>query len=153
MKGRKLKDLSSFSNVKTVCLLKKSAALTIVLPEDSEDSELEEEVEMDEVECLLEEVRQQGPLISSKERSYQKAGSIIRMPLECFVPPQLVWPTRNKYKLLQARGEYERIPVACQLKRQDDCESTRGRLRSKQAMAKLEGLQCRRASHKSLESL
>ena len=40
----------------TACLLKKRAALTILLPEDSEDSELEEEGDMDEVECLLEEV-------------------------------------------------------------------------------------------------
>ncbi|MXQ85264.1 hypothetical protein E5288_WYG014451 [Bos mutus] len=49
VKGRKLKELSSFSNVKTAYLLKKSAVLTIVLPEDSEDSELEEEGDMDEV--------------------------------------------------------------------------------------------------------
>ena len=69
VKGRKLKDLSSFSNVKTAYLLKKSAALTIVLPEDSEDSELEVEDVMHEVECLLEEASPQGPLTSSKGRS------------------------------------------------------------------------------------
>ncbi|TKC34300.1 hypothetical protein EI555_003267 [Monodon monoceros] len=74
VKGRKLKDLSSVSNVKTAYLLKKSAALTIVLPEDSEDSELEVEDVMDEVECLLEEMSPQDPLTSSKGRSYLKAG-------------------------------------------------------------------------------
>ncbi|KAJ8783156.1 hypothetical protein J1605_009764 [Eschrichtius robustus] len=152
VKGRKLKDLSSFSNVKTAYLLKKSTALTIVLPEDSEDSELEVEDVMDEVECLLEEVSPQGPLTSSKGRSYLKAGRIMRMPPECSVPPQLmVWPTRNKYKLLQAGGEYERIPVVYQLKQQDGYESTGVRLQSKYTMAKQEGLQSRRASHKSLE--
>ena len=36
LKGWKLKELSSFSNIKTAYLLKKRAALTIVLPEDSE---------------------------------------------------------------------------------------------------------------------
>ena len=152
VKGRKLKDLSSFSNVKTAYLLKKSTALTIVLPEDSEDSELEVEDVMDEVECLLEEVSPQGPLTSSKGRSYRKAGRIMRMPPECSVPPQLmVWPTRNKYKLLQAGGEYERIPVVYQLKQQDGYESTGVRLQSKYTVAKQEGLQSRRASHKSLE--
>ena len=95
LKGRKLKELSSFSNVKTAYLLKKSTILTIVLPEDSEDSELEEEGDMDEVGCLLEGVSPQGPLTSSKGRSYE-AGRIIRMPPENSLPPQLtVWPTRN----------------------------------------------------------
>ena len=82
LKGRKLKELSSFSNVKTAYLLKKRVALTIVLPEDSEDSELEEEGDMDEVGCLLEEVSPWGPLTSSKGRSYHEAGRIIRMPPE-----------------------------------------------------------------------
>ena len=115
--------------------------------------ELEAEDEMDEVECLLEEVSPQGPLASSKGRSYRKAGRIIRMPPECSVPPQLtVWPTRNKYKLLQAGGEYEHvIPVVYQLKRQDGCESTGVSLQRKHTMPKPEGLQSRRASHKSLE--
>ena len=89
-------ELSSFSNVMTDYLLKKRAALTIVLPEDSEDSELEEEGDMNEVECLLEEVSRQGPLTSSKGRSYHEPGRIIRVPPESSVPPQLtVWPTRN----------------------------------------------------------
>ena len=66
-----------------------------MLPEDSEDSELEEEGDMDEVGCLLEGVSPQGPLTSSKGRSYE-AGRIIRMPPENSLPPQLtVWPTRN----------------------------------------------------------
>ena len=82
VKGRKLKELSSFSNVKTAYLLKKRVALTIVLPEDSEDSELEEEGDMDEVGCLLEEVSPQSPVTSSKGRSYHEAGRIIRMPPE-----------------------------------------------------------------------
>ena len=65
-----------------------------MLPEDSEDSELEEEGDMDEVGCLLE-VSPQSPLTSSKERS-SEAGRIIRMLPENSVPPQLmVWPTRN----------------------------------------------------------
>ncbi|XP_049570423.1 uncharacterized protein LOC125965314 [Orcinus orca] len=153
VKGRKLKDLSSASNVKTAYLLQKSAALTIVLPEDSEDSELEAEDGMHEAECLLEEVSPQGPLTSSKGRSYLKAGRIIRMPPECSVPPQLmVWPTRNKYRLLQAGGEYEHlVPVVYQLKRQDGCESTGVTLRRKHTMPKPEGLESRRASHKPLE--
>ena len=96
MKGRKLKDMSSFSNAKTAYLLKKTTVLTIVLPEDSEDSELEEEGDMNEVECLLEEVSPQGPLTSSKGRSYHEPGMIIMVPPESSVPPQLtVWPTRN----------------------------------------------------------
>ena len=74
VKGRKLKDMSSFSNAKTAYLLKKTTFLTVVLPEDSEDSELEEEGDMDEVACLLEEVSPQGPLTSSTGRSYHKAG-------------------------------------------------------------------------------
>ena len=112
MKGRKLKELSSFSNVKTAYLLKKRVALTIVLPEDSEDSELEEEGDMDEVGCLLEEVSPQSPVTSSKGRSYHEAGRIIRMPPESSLPPQLmVWPTRNKCKLLQAYGECECVPA------------------------------------------
>ena len=153
VKGRNLKDLSSFSNVKTAYLLKKRAVLTIVLPEDSEDSELEVEDVMDEVECLLEEVSPQDPLTSSKGRSYLKAGRIIRMPPECSVPPQLtVWPTRNKYKLLQAGGEYEHVvPVVYQLKRQDGSENTGVTLRRKHTMPKPEGLEPRRPSHKPLE--
>ena len=151
MKGRKLKELSSFSNVKTAYLLKKSAVLTIVLPEDSEDSELEEEGDMDEVGCLLEEVSPQSPVTSSKGRSYHEAGRIIRMPPESSLPPQLmVWPTRNKCKLLQAYGECECVP-AVYWKRQDGCESTGVRLCSRPAMANKEGLQSRRASHRPLE--
>ncbi|XP_029088891.1 uncharacterized protein LOC114901355 [Monodon monoceros] len=153
VQGRKLKDLSSVSNVKTAYLLQKSAALTIVLPEDSEDSELEAEDVMHEAECLLEEVSPQGPLTSSKGRSYLKAGRIIRMPPECSVPPQLmVWPTRNKYRLLQAGGEYEYVvPVVYQLKRQDGYENSGVTLRRKHTMPKPEGLESRRASHKPLE--
>ncbi|XP_069444189.1 uncharacterized protein [Ovis canadensis] len=151
LKGRKLKELSSFSNVKTAYLLKKSAILTIVLPEDSEDSELEEEGDMDEVGCLLEEVSPQSPLTSSKERSYE-AGRIIRMLPENSLPPQLmVWPTRNKCKLLQAYGECECVPAVYQWKRQDGCESTGIRLQSTPTMAKPEGLQSRRASYRPLE--
>nr|XP_010969389.1 PREDICTED: uncharacterized protein LOC105081767 [Camelus bactrianus] len=151
VRGRKLKDLSSFSNVKTAYLLKKSAALNIVLPEDSEDSELEEEVEdeMEEVECLLE-VSPQGPLTSFKGRFYQDPGRIIWMPPESSVRPQLiVWPTGNKYKL--KHGEYERIPVVYKVKGQDGCDSIGGRLRGKHTMAKQEGLESKRPSHKSLE--
>ncbi|XP_070224898.1 uncharacterized protein [Bos mutus] len=151
VKGRKLKELSSFSNVKTAYLLKKSAVLTIVLPEDSEDSELEEEGDMDEVGCLLEEVSPQSPVTSSKGRSYHEAGRIIRMPPESSLPPQLmVWPTRKKCKLLQAYGECECVP-AVYWKRQDGCESTGVRLRSRPTMANKEGLQSRRASHRPLE--
>uniref|UniRef100_A0A4W2FPZ2 Uncharacterized LOC113891881 n=1 Tax=Bos indicus x Bos taurus TaxID=30522 RepID=A0A4W2FPZ2_BOBOX len=151
VKGRKLKELSSFSNAKTAYLLKKSAVLTIVLPEDSEDSELEEEGDMDEVGCLLEEVSPQSPVTSSKGRSYHEAGRIIRMPPESSLPPQLmVWPTRNKCKLLQAYGECECVP-AVYWKRQDGCESTGVRLRSRPTMANKEGLQSRRASHRPLE--
>ena len=151
LKGRKLKELSSFSNVKTAYLLKKRVALTIVLPEDSEDSELEEEGDMDEVGCLLEEVSPQSPVTSSKGRSYHEAGRIIRMPPESSLPPQLmVWPTRNKCKLLQAYGECECVP-AVYWKRQDGCESTGVRLRSRPTMANKEGLQSRRASHRPLE--
>uniref|UniRef100_A0A8D1LYM6 Bucky ball n=2 Tax=Sus scrofa TaxID=9823 RepID=A0A8D1LYM6_PIG len=148
VRGRKLKDLSTFSNVKTVCLLKKSAALNIVIPEDSGDSELEEEEdEMDEVECLLEEVSLQSPLKASKGRSYQEAGRMLRVPPESAVPTQLiVWPTRNKYKL--KHGECECVPVFYQLKRQDGCEGSGDRLRSKHTMARLEGVAPRRASHK-----
>ena len=132
MKGRKLKELSSFSNVKTAYLLKKRVALTIVLPEDSEDSELEEEGDMDEVACLLEEVSPQGPLTSSTGRSYHKAGRIIRMPPKSSVPSQLVvWPTRNKCKFLLVCGQCECVPVIYQWKRQDGCESTGVRLQSK----------------------
>ena len=36
-----------------VYLLRKSAALNIMLPEDSEDLELKEKVKLDEVECFL----------------------------------------------------------------------------------------------------
>ncbi|CAI9160397.1 unnamed protein product [Rangifer tarandus platyrhynchus] len=151
VKGRKLKELSSFSNVKTAYLLKKSAVLTIVLPEDSEDSELEEEGDMDEVECLLE-VSPQSPLTSSRRRSYHKAGRIIRMSPESSLPPQLmVWPTRNKCKLLHAYGECECVPAVYRWRRQDGCESTGVGLRSRPAMAKQEGLQSQRASYRSLE--
>ena len=151
LKGWKLKELSSFSNVKTAYLLKKSTILTIVLPEDSEDSELEEEGDMDEVGCLLEEVSPQGPLTSSKGRSYE-AGRIIRMPPENSLPPQLtVWPTRNKCKLLQAYGECECVPAVYRWKRQDGCESTGVRLQSTPTMANKEGLQSRRASYRPLE--
>ncbi|KAM9698091.1 uncharacterized protein ACBT57_024228 [Dama dama] len=151
VKGRKLKELSSFSNVKTAYLLKKSAVLTIVLPEDSEDSELEEEGDMDEVECLLE-VSPQSPLTSSKRRSYHKAGRIIRMSPESSLPPQLmVWPTRNKCKLLQAYGECECVPAVYRWRRQDGCESTGVRLHSRPAMTSKEGLQSQRASYRSLE--
>ncbi|KAB1276376.1 hypothetical protein Cadr_000008165 [Camelus dromedarius] len=151
VRGRKLKDLSSFSNVKTAYLLKKSAALNIVLPEDSEDSEWEEEVEdeMEEIECLLE-VSPQGPLTSFKGRFYQDPGRIIWMPPESSVCPQLiVWPTGNKYKLKY--GEHERIPVVYKVKGQDGCDSIGGRLRGKHTMAKQEGLESKRPSHKSLE--
>ena len=50
--------------------MKKSAALNIVIPEDSGDSELGEEGkdEMDEVECLLEEVSLQSPLDSFQRK-------------------------------------------------------------------------------------
>ena len=114
-KGRRLKDMSSFSNAKTAYLLKKTIVLTIVLPEDSEDSELEEEGAMDEVGCLLEEVNPQGPLTSSKGRSYHEAGRIIRMPPTSSVPSRLVvWPTRNKCKLLQVCGECECAPAVYQ---------------------------------------
>ena len=141
MKGRKLKELSSFSNAKTAYLLKKSSVLTILLPEDSEDSELEEEGDMDEAECLLEEVNLQSPLTSSKGRSYHEAGRIIRSS----VPSRLVvWPTRNKCKLLQVCGECECVPAVYQWKRQDGCESTGVRLRSRPAMTKPEGLQSRK---------
>ena len=151
LKGRKLKELNSFSNVKTAYLLKKSSVLTILLPEDSEDSELEEEGDMDEVECLLE-VSPQSPLISSKRRSYHKAGRIIRVPPESSLSPQLVvWPTRNKCKSLHAHGECERVPAVYQWRRQDGCESTGVRLRSRPAMTNNEGLQCQRASYRSLE--
>ncbi|KAB0344868.1 hypothetical protein FD754_021794 [Muntiacus muntjak] len=150
VKGRKLKELSSFSNVKTAYLLKKSAVLTIVLPEDSEDSELEEEGDMDEVECLLE-VSPQSPLTSSKRRSYHKAGRIIRMSPESSLPPQLmVWPTRNKCKLLKAYGECECVPAVYRWRRQDGCESTGVTLRSRPAMASKEGLQSQGASYRSL---
>ncbi|EPY78719.1 hypothetical protein CB1_001026040, partial [Camelus ferus] len=151
VRGRKLKDLSSFSNVKTAYLLKKSAALNIVLPEDSEDSELEEEVEdeMEEIECLLE-MSPQGPLTSFKGRFYQDPGRIIWMPPESSVCPQLiVWPTGNKYKLKY--GEHECIPVVYKVKGQDGCDSIGGRLRGKHTMAKQEGLESKRPSHKSLE--
>ena len=132
VKGRKLKDMSSFSNAKTAYLLKKTTFLTVVLPEDSEDSELEEEGDMDEVACLLEEVSPQGPLTSSTGRSYHKAGRIIRMPPKSSVPSQLVvWPTRNKCKFLQVCGQCECVPVIYQWKRQDGCESTGVRLQSK----------------------
>ena len=151
LKGRKLKELSSFSNAKTAYLLKKSSVLTILLPEDSEDSELEEEGDMDEVECLLE-VSPQSPLTSSKRRSYHKAGRIIRVPPESSLSPQLVvWPTRNKCKSLHAHGECERVPAVYQWRRQDGCESTGVRLRSRPAMTNNEGLQCQRASYRSLE--
>ena len=131
--------------IKTAYLLKKSTILTIVLPEDSEDTELEEEGDMDEVGCLLE-VSPQSPLTSSKERS-SEAGRIIRMLPENSVPPQLmVWPTRNKCKLLQAYGECECVPAVYPWKRQDGCESTGVRLQSTPTMANKEGLQSRRAS-------
>ena len=144
-------ELSSFSNVMTDYLLKKRAALTIVLPEDSEDSELEEEGDMDEVECLLE-VSPQSPLTSSKRRSYHKAGRMIRMSPESSLSPQfMVWPTRNKCKLLHAYGECERVPAVYQWKRQDSCESSGVRLRSRPAVTKPEGLQSQRASYRSLE--
>ena len=151
VRGRKLKDQGSFSNVKTVCLLKKSAALNMVIPEDSGDSELGEEGEdeMDEVECLLEEVSLRSPLTASKGRSYQKAGRMLRVPPESALPPQLIaWPTRNKYKLLQVHGGYERIPEVYQSEPRDGCESSGDRLRSKHTMARLKGLESRRASHK-----
>ena len=112
VKGRKLKDMNSFSNAKTAYLLKKTTVLTVVILEDSEDSELEEEGDMDEVGCLLEEVSPQGPLTSSTGRSYHKAGRIIRMPPKSPVPSRLVvWPTRNKCKFLQVCGQCECVPV------------------------------------------
>ena len=121
--------------IKTAYLLKKRAALTIVLPEDSEDSELEEEGDMDEVGCLLEEVNPQGPLTSSKGRSYHEAGRIIRMPPTSSVPSRLVvWPTRNKCKLLQVCGECECAPAVYQWRWQDGYESTGVRLRSTPTM-------------------
>lgn len=63
----------------------------MVIPEDSGDSALGEEGddEMDEVECLLEEGSLQSPLTASKGRSQQKAGRMLRVPLESPVPPQL----------------------------------------------------------------
>ncbi|KAJ8783167.1 hypothetical protein J1605_009775 [Eschrichtius robustus] len=81
VKGRKLKDLSSFSNVKTAYLLKKSAALTIVLPEDSEDSELEVEDVMHEVECLLEELKRQD--------GYESTGVSLRRKHTMLKPEEL----------------------------------------------------------------
>ena len=134
-KGRRLKDMSSFSNAKTAYLLKKTIVLTVVLPKDSEDSELEEEGAMDEVGCLLEEVNSQGPLTSSKGRSYHEAGRIIRMTPTSSVPSRLVvWPNRNKCKLLQVCGECECAPAVYQWKQQDGCESTGVRLRSTPTM-------------------
>lgn len=103
-----------------VYLLRKSAALNIMLPEDSEDLELKEKVKLDEVECFLKEVNPQSSQTAFKGKFYQKVGRIIRMPLQSSVPPQfIVRSTRNKYKLLQAYGEYEHIPVLYQLKQQD----------------------------------
>nr|XP_023495255.1 uncharacterized protein LOC111767449 isoform X2 [Equus caballus] len=150
-KGRKLNVLNSFSNGKTVYLLKKNAALNFVLPEDSEDTELEQEVEdeMYEVACLFGEVSPQGPLTSSIGRLYRKSGRIIRIPPESSLPPQLiVWP-RYRYKL--KCGEYESIPMVYKVKRQDGCEITYGRLHKKHTMAKQERLESKRASHSSLE--
>ncbi|XP_022359162.1 uncharacterized protein LOC111147445 [Enhydra lutris kenyoni] len=146
VKGRKQKSLSNISSGNTVYLLKKNGALNTVLPNDSEDYDLEEEGEdeMYEIECLLEEVSPLGCVMSSKGRIYREVGRIIRMPAECSFPPQLiVWCTRKKYRL--KLGEYESIPAVCKVTGQD------GRFRGERTMAVQEGLESKRASPKPWE--
>ncbi|XP_004762676.1 uncharacterized protein LOC101694066 [Mustela putorius furo] len=146
VKGRKQKSLRNFSSGNTVYLLKKNGALNTVLPNDSEDCDLEEEAEdeMYEIECLLEEVSPLGCVMSSKGKIYGEVGRIIRMPAECSLPPQLiVWCTRKKYML--KLGEYESIPVVCKVTGQD------GRFQGERTMAVQEGLQSKRVSPKPWE--
>ncbi|XP_047550172.1 uncharacterized protein LOC125080431 isoform X1 [Lutra lutra] len=146
VKGRKQKSLSNISSGNTVYLLKKNGALNTVLPNDSEDYDLEEEAEdeMYEIECLLEEVSPLGCVMSSKGRIYCEVGRIIRMPAECSLSPQLiVWCTRKKYRL--KLGEYESFPVVCKVMGQD------GRFRGERTMAVQQGLESKRASPKPWE--
>ncbi|XP_038290042.1 uncharacterized protein LOC100686198 isoform X11 [Canis lupus familiaris] len=144
--GRKQTSLSNFSSGNTGYLVRENAASNTVLLEDSEDCDFEEEVEgeMEELDCLFAEVSPLGPVASSKGQIYHKAGRIIRMPPECCLPSQLLmWPTRNKNRL--KHGEYESIPVVCKVTGQD------GRFRGECTTAMQEGLESKRASHKSWE--
>ena len=104
-----------------MCLLKKNAALNALLPKDSQDCELEEEVEdeMYVVECLFEEVSPPDPVNSLKGRIFCKASRIMTMPPEWSLLPQLtVWPTRNRDR--SKHGEKESIPMVYEVTGQDE---------------------------------
>ncbi|CAD7694280.1 unnamed protein product [Nyctereutes procyonoides] len=123
-------SLSNFSRGNTGYLVRKNAASNTVFPEDSEDCDFEEEVEgeMEELDCLFADLVHWA----------------LWMPPECCLPSQLlVWPARNKNRL--KHGEYESIPVVCKVTGQD------GQFRGECTTAMQEGLESKRASHKSWE--
>lgn len=142
-RNRKLKTAdqaqSIFLSRKTV-YLKRNAVLHIVVPDDSDDYELEEE-EYEE-EWLFEEDRSMS---SSKEKFYREALKISKV--SCFpMYPKPIWPwhrrvmsPNNKY------AEYENIPLFTAFRGDDTREILFSKL-GMQHMAEQEG-----SSQESLE--